>query len=361
MNTSMSNKESIVSRWASLRASGLSFEVNEGARLLAVSELELFEAHEGPRVRRLDGRWAELLSELSAVGPCVATTFNAHAEIEQIGTYAGLTVREDLARVHDDDFDLCLNLGRVRVAFLVREPHEGMAHGIHFFDDNGSIAHRVRPRSESQYAVFDELMERHMVASSESLVGEGTRVAICPRADQDVDCGALCSLWATFQDEDALQCVLDGAGIKRHQALRLIGPKWAEPAIAKGSYLEVLRSSAASQLPIRITVRGAAVSQAYVGAVRTARRGEGSVCVLGNGMSLTLHEMGIADSWIVRVPSGSSTATCLELYDHRQDGVLCLRDQGPSWIGAGQWRELLRQSELVVPNVRTCPDQEGGG
>jgi putative hemin transport protein len=321
----------------------------------------LFAAHEGTSVTRLDGNWGALLDALGRLGACIVITSNAHATLEQVGSFSRMAPADNITQIQDGDFELRIDWSHIFDGFIVQEPRDGFSQGIHLFDHAGSAVLRILPRADDQQGLFSDLVRRHggkpeAFQPKDVLEPSGSRGE---RPDPMVDAVALRTLWASFQDEDALQQILDKAGIRRHQALRLIGPEWAEQAIAKGSYLEVLRSSVASELPIRVTVRNTAVAHGYVGSVTTARRSDGFVQVAGRGVSLTIDERGIADSWIVRVPNGLGLTTCLELYDDTEKSVLCLRDQGPSRIGSGQWGALLRQPPLAIPQVRICPDQGG--
>src|SRR6185295_18882977 len=145
-------------RWDDLRRIRPNLPARDAALALGVSEAELLASACGAGVTRLAPPWSELVADLPALGPVVATTRNALAVHEKRGAYSRIDLRGTTGVVLNDAINLRLSFANWQSAFAV---YDGRRRSFEFFDAAGRAVHKVFLTPEGRGAVFETLVVRH--------------------------------------------------------------------------------------------------------------------------------------------------------------------------------------------------------
>jgi putative hemin transport protein len=334
-------------RWAILRHANPQLRIRDAARELAASEAQLVASTCGENTVRLGGDWAELIHGLPRLGRLMALTRNEHAVHERQGTYRVAGVRGDQVRVQGDGIDLTLRLSHWRFGFAVHEPTGcGLRRSLQFFDCNGTAVHKLYLTDDADLVAYEALVASHR--NADQTPTQITAPASPPRtrAARNVDAGALRTCWIATQNTQPLDALLHRFDLTRLQALRLLGPRHAQP-VATTSLRRVLQSVCDARLPIRITVSNPGASQAHTGRIDYTRAVGNWYSILEADFNLHLREPAIDSAWLVTRPAVkggiSGVVTSLELFDGRGGTIACLQAQARSGIPEDlAWRHLVR-------------------
>src|SRR5262249_54332622 len=216
---------SLRARWADLRRAWPGISTRDAALALGASEAELLASACGDGVIRLAGAWGDLVVDLPALGPVVASTRNALAVHEKRGGYARIDYRGTTGTVLNDAIDVRLCFEHWRLGFAV---NDGQRRTFEFFDAAGRTVHQQFLEPEGRGPVYDTLVARH--ASTDQSSGEWEPSAPDPTPPPGApDPQEFRDRWVLLQGPEDADPLIASAGITRLAALRLIGPSWAYP------------------------------------------------------------------------------------------------------------------------------------
>ena len=302
--------------WLDLKAAEPHIRARDAAERLGVSEAELVAARLGDGVRRLQPRWADLLTGLPALGEVMVLTRNDYAVHEKTGAFGNVSVSGHVALVLNQDIDLRFFLGRWAHVFAVEEEtRSGPRSSLQIFGADGSAIHKIYVTDGTDRRAFDGLVAGFLDR------GSGTSPGILPaeaeavdRPDSLVDVARLRAEWDALKDTHDFVFLLKRLAVGRVQALRLAGAQRAI-AVPAPTFRNALIAAAERDVPIMVFVGNRGAIQIHTGPVRTLKALGPWFNVLDPGFNLHLMETGIATAWIVRKPTVDGTVTSVEIYD----------------------------------------------
>jgi putative hemin transport protein len=329
--------------WENLRREEPGLRARDLAERLGVSEGELVASRCGDGVTRLDGRWAELIHALPAVGRVMALTRNDSCVHEKKGAFGHIEIEGRMGLVLNEAIDLRLFLDHWKHGFAVREEAHGRAlQSLQFFDGDGRAVHKVYLTEASDAAAWSALVGRFAAGVQSPLLELRTVAEPLPHLlrDEAVDAAGLREGWRALRDPHDFFALLRKHRVTRTQALRLAGPEFAR-RVSNMAIGQVLDTAAASGLPIMVFVGSPGVVQIHTGPVHTIKRMGPWLNVLDEDFNLHLREDHVAESWVVKKPTPEGPVTSLELYDERGGQIVQLfgkRKPGVPELEA--WRAL---------------------
>jgi putative hemin transport protein len=307
--------EELRARWNDYRAQHRRAFRYDAARAFGVSEAELLAVECGNGVTRLEGDWRELLRGFEGLGRIMALTRNRWAVHEKKGHYAPVSFTSHTGLVLGEDIDLRLFMQNWARGFAVFNPEsKGHERSFQFFDAAGNSIHKVFVENEGA-EVFDGLVERFRAADQE----RGERVdAEAPPAeelpDDEIDAQGLQEAWGGLQDTHDFFPLLKRFKVKRTQAFRLAGRRFAVP-LDPAAYTQTLTRAAEHDVPIMIFVGNQGCIQIHSGTVSRPVEVEGWLNTFQDGFNLHLLKEGVAETWLTRKPTTDGIVTGIELFD----------------------------------------------
>jgi putative hemin transport protein len=330
-------------RWLALRDEEPGLRCRDAASRLGVSEGELLAARCGEGVRRLDGPWQDLVSDLPQLGEVMVLTRNESCVHEKVGRFDKVSAFQSMGLVLNRNVDLRIFFNHWHFGFAVAEEAQGrLRRSLQFFDLDGTAVHKVYLRDEDLAGAYEDLVRRYL-HSDQSAAIEVAQVAPAPadRPDQEIDGAALESRWAALQDVHDFRDMLIDLEVGRLQAFRLVGEARAY-RVAPGSFRRALELAQESELPIMIFVGSPGVVQIHTGPVKMLKQVGPWFNVLDPGFNLHLKDGEIAEAWVVRKPTRDGIVTSLEVYDAAGGQIAQMfgeRHEGEAELAG--WRSLL--------------------
>lgn len=206
-------------------------------------------------VRRLQPDWPALLHALPEVGEVMVLTRNEHAVHEKTGRFGNIRGMGNTMLVLNDAIDLRLFTSAWRHGFDVTVPARGTERrSIQIFDRHGDAVLKIYRTQATNSDAFDALCRRFHAPDLEGPLALEPRPALdAPRPDDEVDLEGLRSGWEGLTDVHKFRQLLKDTGADRHQALRLIGRKFAEE-VQPDALSRVLSLAASQAEPIMVFV-----------------------------------------------------------------------------------------------------------
>lgn len=313
------------------------------AQRLGVSEGALVASRCGIDTWRLEPPFGRLLEKLPGVGQVMVLTRNRSVVHEKVGRFDHVSIGNPHGIVLNHDIDLRLFMNHWKHGYAIEQPQAdgSVRRTFQFFDDAGSAVHKVFARADTDVAAWDALRRELTAAEQADDVAFGPAAGEkADRADEEIDVASLQAGWAALQDTHEFFGLLRDHGVGRHQALRLVGTRFAEPA-RRDSARAMLERASADQLPIMCFVGNPGCIQIHTGPVQRIHVMGPWLNVLDQGFNLHLREDHIEDAWIVRKPTVDGEVTSLELFDaDKRNLVMFFGERKPGKAELPQWREL---------------------
>ena len=313
------------------------------AQKLGVSEGALVASRCGIDTWRLEPPFGELLKKLPGVGQVMVLTRNRSVVHEKVGRFDHVDIGHPHGIVLNHDIDLRLFMTHWKHGYAIEQPQGdgSVRRTFQFFDDAGTAVHKVFARPETDVAAWDALRREATAAEQSDTVAFGPVAEDrADRPDEEIDVESLRAGWAGLQDTHEFFGLLRGHDVGRHQALRLVGPRFAEPA-SRESARAMLERASADQLSIMCFVGNPGCIQIHTGPVQRIHVMGPWLNVLDPGFNLHLREDHIEDAWIVRKPTVDGEVTSLELFDaDKRNIAMFFGERKPGKAELPQWREL---------------------
>lgn len=342
----VAEEKDLQTRWAEFKAGNPHVRIREAAENLGVSEAELLATDCGVNVTRLEPKCAELLQEFEALGRIMALTRNDEIVHERKGEYKNLEVMKGHRKMGlavNEDIDLRIFFDNWHYAFAVEgDSPRGKTHSFQFFDIDGTAVHKVFLTEQSDYAIYEKIVEKYKAAdqSAEQKV-EPKAVKAAEKPDAEIDVEGFRAAWTQLQDTHDFFPLLMKFEVGREQALRLADREMVREVAAE-SFRFVLEEASNRALPIMVFVGNAGIIQIHTGEVKNLLEARGWFNVLDPDFNLHIAQENIARAWIVRKPTADGTVTSLELFNRKGDNVaLFFGKRKPGIPESADWRKLL--------------------
>ena len=325
-------------RWQSLCSTQPDLPTQEAAQVLGVSEAQLLATRCGEDVIRLQLEQGDLLAQLTQLGRVLMLTRSAHV-IHEVQTYypalrkgvLGCEIAAQSADVH-----LQMNLGQWAYAFAVQE---GWRLSLQFFSHQGSALHKIYLLDESDRFAFNNLVAAYEHPQ------QVARLSVLPPlsveqflSDVEVDESAWVQCWQQLQSVEELELRISEFGLTRQQALRL-APRDGAYQVASGRVRQIIQQAASQGLLVQLWGGNSAVMQGFVGRLPMPVVQGAWLSLLTPNCHIQLHELGIDQAWVVRVPTAQGRVTLLECFDSQEN--LMLRCTAQDQAQADAWCQLL--------------------
>jgi putative hemin transport protein len=328
--------------WLGLKAAEPHIRARDAAERLGVSEAELVAARLGDGVRRLQPRWADLLTALPSLGEVMVLTRNDYAAHEKTGRFGNVSVNGHVALVLNQDIDLRLFLGRWAHVFAVEEEtRSGFRSSLHIFGADGRAIHKIYVTDRTDRGAFDALVAELLDPEAGSMLDiQAEEKEAANRPDSLVDVARLHAEWDALKDTHDFVFLLKRLAVGRAQALRLAGKERAT-AVPAETFRNALVGAAERNVPVMVFVGNPGAIQIHSGPVRTLKALGPWFNVLDPGFNLHLMETGIATAWIVRKPTVDGTVTSIEIYDSAGRPIAQMFEQRKPGVPEREdWRAL---------------------
>ncbi|WP_282605992.1 hemin-degrading factor [Pelagibius sp. Alg239-R121] len=334
-------------RWQVLRATEPQLRARDAAGRLGVSEGELVACRCGEDVRRLVGRWGEIIKSFPNLGQVMVLTRNDHAVHEKVGVFDKISIFKSMGLVLDEDIDLRLFLDHWRSGYAVtEETRSGVRHSLQFFDLDGTAVHKVYLREDSDRQAYEALVAEYLDPNQEP----GLEVSALParqpeRPDPEIDPAELRKRWRELQDVHDFHAMLKDLGVGRVQAFRLVGEDFAY-RVDPTSFRSALETASSTCTPLMIFTGNPGVIQIHTGPVQKLKAFGPWFNVLDEGFNLHLRMDSIAAAWVIRKPTRDGVVTSLEIFDSRDDQIAWMfGKRKPGELERDDWRSLIAAFE----------------
>ncbi|SOD98193.1 hemin-degrading factor [Caenispirillum bisanense] len=345
--------------WSSVHAGTAEQRPRDLAASLGHPEAQLVAAGSpATGVRRLEGgRWAELIHALPEVGEVMVLTRNDHAVHEKTGCFGNVRGMGGAMLVLNDAVDLRLFLSVWHSGFDVTTTGlHGERRSLQIFDVHGDAVIKIYRTANTDAAAFDALCGRfHDAEAGPALLTlDPAPARDLPPPDDAVDMEVLRTGWRDLQDVHDFRRLLKDAGASRHQALRLIGPEFAEE-VTPDALSRTLTLAADQAVPIMVFVGNRGCVQIHSGPVKKIVEMRGWTNVLDPGFNLHVVTAATATAWVVRKPQADGVVTALELYDADGRNFAILYGVRPAGVPESDaWRAVLETLPRLPEGGRTA-------
>lgn len=334
MNPTISMNE-LRQRHDALIASEPKLRMRERAQRLDASEAELVAAGCGVESIELSGTAQQLFRELRTLGRVMALSRNEWCVHERHGPYLDIQADGPVGLVLGPDIDLRMFFGCWRFFYAVTENGR---RSLQFFDQEGVAVHKVYRTDESDGAAWDAFVARF--GKSEKTLPQLERVVVPDERTQAEDPVALRAHWLGLQDTHDFFPMLRKFKLSRLGALKAAGADLAQPVPAE-SIEFVLRSAAATGLPIMCFVGNRGIVQIHTGRVHKLVRTGPWYNVLDETFNLHLNTEAVTSCWVVNKPTADGWVTSLEVYAGGELVVQFFGERKPGKPELPAWRQLL--------------------
>ena len=330
-------------RWTEYRQKNPNTRIRNASRELGVSEAELVATGNGETAVRLAGDWGNLIKELPGLGEVLCITRNDLAVHEKVGKFDNINVGPGHGIVLNHDIDLRLFLGNWHYGFAVtEETARGTRRSFQFFDIDGTSVHKVYLREASNEEEFDRLIGAYRAPDQSPSFSV---VALPPAAeeldDASIDQQGLRAHWEALQDTHDFVELLRTFGVKRQQALRLVGEDLAHQ-VPVAAFRQALDLASDKDVPVMFFVGSRGCIQIHTGPIKNVKEAHGWLNILDPGFDLHVKVPEIASTWVVRKPTRDGFVTSLELYDGNGKEVLYMfGERKPGQPERKDWLQLI--------------------
>ena len=329
---------SLAERFQDLRQSTPHLRARDAATQLGTTEAALVACGATGAATPLRADWPALIGAMPRAGRVMALTRNAHAVHERHGTYTDVSSGPGHIMVLGPDIDLRLFPRRWAHAYALG----GERPSIQVFDADGVAVHKVFATDATDRAGWDALVADFAIDAAPP-PPDAAPAPATPKAERDVDAGALRSDWLGLRDTHDFFPMLRKHNATRRQAFRAAGDDLAMP-LDPGAGAEALRLAATAEVPVMVFVGNANAIQIHTGPVKRLRATPGWFNVLDPDFNLHLKEAGIAAAWRVVKPTEDGAVTSIELLDSDGDVIaLLFGARKPGKPELGEWRALAAQ------------------
>ena len=339
----------VAAAYRQLLAATPELRIRDAADRLGVSEAELVATNVDAAARPLAGPWSELLAELPKLGRVMTLTRNAHVVHEKVGAFEDVSAEGPFGLVLGPDIDLRIFFDRWHHGFAVEKSVDGRSRrSLQFFDCDGTAVHKVFLRNDSDTGAYEAIVERFAAPEpAKPLDIRGREPKAPDRPDDAIDLEGFRTAWAGLKDTHEFFPMLRKYEIGRLQALRLIGPEFANPTTV-GAFRQVVEDAAEDGTEIMIFVGSPGCIQIHTGPVKKLKTFGTWFNVLDPGFNLHLREDAIASAWVVRKPTADGIVTSLEIFDAQNEVIAFTfgkRKPGDPELAA--WRRLVERLPIT--------------
>ncbi|MGO1120751.1 hemin-degrading factor [Rhodovibrionaceae bacterium A322] len=343
-------------RYKALRDSEPRLFASDAATKLGVSEAELIASRcGGDGATRLEPRWENLLKAMPAIGRVMCLTRNASAVHERKGVFEKIHLGEKGGIVLGADIDLRIDFTKWASAFaLCDQTERGERKSLQFFDKNGVAVHKIYRQDDSDHQAWEALVADYRSDDQSSFLevtplGEPESFHRGEVEDEEVDLVSLRSAWEGMTDVHQFFGILRKHKVSRVQALRLIGPKFAEK-VDNGAFEKALNLTAERDLPIMVFTGNPGMIQIHTGAVKELKQFGDWYNVLDPDFHFHLRTGDIVESWVVKKPTKDGFVTSLEIFDEQGKQIAWMfgqRTEGKT--ERADWRQV---AESLTKNTQ---------
>jgi putative hemin transport protein len=186
---------------------------------------------------------------------------------------------------------------------------------LHFFDEHGTAVHKIYLQAEGSLEPWQAMVQTFRAPPPRPLAVTPPAAAR-PAGPEPAEAAATAFriAWESMTDTHELFGLLRTHGLNRTQALRAVGPRWAQ-RVTNGALHQLMTAAAAEQRRIMTFIGNLGCIQIFSGTVTRIVRHGTWFNVMDPGHNLHLREDRIAASWVVHKPTRNGIVSALELYD----------------------------------------------
>ena len=323
----------------------------ELAAALNVSEGQLVACRQGNQVWQLQFPFTELLTELVKIGEIMTITRNEEAVHEHHGIYRKLSIYGEgkMGLVLSDDLDLRLFLSQWRSGFHVIENGR---ESLQFFDQYGIAVHKVYKTDASDENEWQRITQQFRDDAPKNIEFEPSlqKVNSVHSTPENFDAQQFDRDWADLKDVHEYHGMLKKHQLSRTQALRNIGPNWAQK-LNPNAVVDALEQAQQQQCPIMIFVGNPGCIQIFSGTIEKLMPYGPWFNILDPEFNLHLRPDLITETWIIRRPSKDGIITSIEAFNQYGDSVITLfGKRKPGEVELPTWQELAESVEKEEPS-----------
>jgi putative heme degradation protein len=212
-----------------------------------------------------------------------------------------------------EDNWLSLEINRLKLGFLVREPDSSYYNTVYFFDMDGSpvlIIQMPEEMLDLSQSLFSRFVHPNQAQDQTVLHTGSTRQehAWTPKAVE-----RLRQDWRNLITDEGIRLLLDQNGISYLELLEMLESPLARP-LPQGSLLALLEVGMEHMWPLRIATHGAGTVMNWVGEITDIAVIKSKLQVKGIDANLWCDEGSVGPAWLVELP-GADTPPRAEFFD----------------------------------------------
>jgi putative hemin transport protein len=263
---------------------------------------------------------------------------------EKDGTFGNVGfIGTTMAQVVNHDVDLRIFLRNWKHLFAVEQVSHGRTMlSFQVFDGAGLAIHKIYLRPQSDQAAYRAIVGKFTSPD------QRPEFAIAPAAQPPpvpavaADQASLHARWKVMKDTHDFYPMIRDFGLTRRQANALIGPEFATP-LPVAALEKILRSAAATEVPIMVFVGNPGCIQIHTGPVKRIEWMDTWLNVLDPGFNLHIRSELVTEAWLVRKPTVDGIVTSVEFFDaNGEELALMFGERKPGRPELESWRALVR-------------------
>jgi putative hemin transport protein len=310
--------------WEKLKLSEPSLRIRDAAKKLSVSEAELLATGVGENVLRLLENFEEQLSEFPKLGRVMSLTRSEGCVLEHKGPFQKIELQQ--AGPHK----IATVIGPIeqRVFFagwkfgfaVTTETPRGTMKSLQYFDKAGEAIMKVYLQEQSNWAVYDELVNRYTASVQSTQLD----LEAFPTPDyitrEELDFDAFTHDWETMKDTHDFFGMLRKYKLNRLDAVKWIDDKWAYE-VDRLSARKIVEVAAETKLPIMIFAGNKGNIQIHQGKVQTVRQMGDWLNILDPDFNMHLNENVLDKAFVVHKNTEDGLVSAVELFDKEGEMV----------------------------------------
>ena len=325
-----------------------------------VSEAEIMATHCGCNATRLSPAWEELLLRITRCGRLRVKTQNKFAEMESIGNFGSISLKNNELKSLDGFGNLKINLDNLESAYAFESILENgkYEYSIHIFGLDGSPIHKFFLSENNSQEIFQWISSqlKHENQSPVQIIKQNqknpTRI-IWNKTDHF----CFIDTWNASKTNQDFSRLLKHFNITRAQALRLAEGEMTH-RLGRFEFENLLKTVAKVQTPLTIQVGNAGGVHYFSGNIDRFMANDFSPSADGNYFKIRINRKGIADAWRVTMPTKDGKITSLELYDYNGGPIISFfNDMRRNKKDSPYWLKIL--NNLHIENLEYNMSQLG--